>query len=330
MKRLYNTTRKFLANHKKTSLFLSHGALHIIVLFILLISTIWMGWNIYKSSIPNAVVIDTSFKFLDDENLAAKSPITELKLNIRPGDQTDIVEIDINISHSNDSIDELPTVDISRVIWTWDNYYPMNDFNYRLNDIQGNYQDYHESVKVKERKTGFSIEWNKYWMFGLSNCSTNGNLLGGGDYKPYYSTFFKIDCGVFNLRESSEINVDLSNPRDPYEIITFDKIIPTPSQIGINKFSYKGKSAVESVLSNGGFYFDAKNTKKAYSAERRNLICNILLGTLIAFMLDIIIKLIYKWRRLDPHKTGSSQSDSNSEIDNFVSESESKSKSKSE
>lgn len=299
----YNRLRENLAKNKKLPFFLSHGFMHLIVLVVLVAITACIGVYVFRSSIPNEVIMDSSFQFLDKNNKPIKSPVTYLNVSIRPETDSNIFDITIKPLHGTDTTgrSKFPNdVFDSKVIWTWNNYYPNRIvfYNSKFNFPSA----YEDSMNVSYHDKGFTFEWKNYPLYRSSNFDTKGNLLGEDDKNPYYSVYFKIDCGNYDLRESSEINVDLSDPENRNTVITFDNIVPVPTEIGINRITYKGKEAVESVLRNGGFYFNAKNTAKAHAADRLNLIFNVLIGTLIAFILDIVINLIYKWRRLKSSK----------------------------
>ena len=55
---------------------------------------------------------------------------------------------------------------------------------------------------------------------------------------------------------------------------------------------------IQDVLENGGVYFLAEDMAKKDKAERKIFISSVLLGASLAFLIDIIINLVIKWRDL--------------------------------
>ena len=49
-------------------------------------------------------------------------------------------------------------------------------------------------------------------------------------------------------------------------------------------------------------YISGVDPEKKEIVEKQNLRSTVLLGTIIAFMLDIIVRLIIKWRKLKEYK----------------------------
>lgn len=126
----------------------------------------------------------------------------------------------------------------------------------------------------------------------------SGNFWGKHSGNPYYMGRLNFKVDNFRLRESSKIVLDFSpSPSKAHSVVVFDRIYPSPTLQTVNKIEYMGKDDVEEVL-RSGIYLEAHDVTEAYKADRLYILYSVLLGTLIAFGLDIIVRLIYKWRRL--------------------------------
>lgn len=298
----YNNIRNYLFQHKKLPLFLSHGAIHLTVLILLLILTGWLGYNIYKMSIKNFIVIDTSIKF-QEEKANENFPLRhfEMKIKAHPTENIDTVFMkgiffsidDVNFKYSD--------IRDKQVVWTWINNYPNSIlwYNYTGSNITKGYEDH---ITTELLTNGFKTTFKDYSTYSLANINTNGNLMAENDLNPYYCALIRFSQDYVDLDSLSSITIDLSKSKGSNTIITFDKILPEPSEIGINSISYEGKDKVEEILKNGQIFFEAKDTMKAYRADKYYLLFSVLIGTLIAFCIDIIIKLIYKWRYISKEK----------------------------
>lgn len=84
--------------------------------------------------------------------------------------------------------------------------------------------------------------------------------------------------------------------------ISFKTIQPTPSKIGLNYIEYDDLATINEIL-NSGIYIAAEDVEGARHATKLSFIYSVLLGTIIAFMLDILIQLILKWRKLSASST---------------------------
>lgn len=81
----------------------------------------------------------------------------------------------------------------------------------------------------------------------------------------------------------------------PFEIRT---VIPEPDIITPFYISYNSAESQKRILQNGGIYLQVQDIDKQNEVDLRMMQYTILIGAIIAFMLDIIVNLILKWRRL--------------------------------
>ncbi len=125
-----------------------------------------------------------------------------------------------------------------------------------------------------------------------------GNFWGKHDGNPYYMGRLIFNIKNYRLDDNSVIVLDFTPaPEKASSVIAFDRIYPEPTEMFVNKVEYRGKKAVEQAI-RSGIYIEARDVTEAYRSERLYVLYSVLLGTFIAFALDIIIQLIYKWRRL--------------------------------
>ena len=282
MNKYYQKAKEYLKKHQKISFVLSHGGLHICVLLLLLIIFISLicVYNYYK---PSYRVGESKITLVDNPNV----PLSHLNISIFPdtiNKGLSVVSIKPLYSKvwglNGDSVD-------SKVKWSWRNSGKTNLSSINYPDSLG--------IEVEKFKKGFDITFPSLKMVSLANLSTGGNMIAM-ERNPYIDFFFKLDFGKYDLAESSKITLDFT--QDENEIIVFKHIYPAPTKVGINKIEFSGKEDVENVLENGGLYVSAENAVRAKKHNNLFLIISILGGTTLAFMLDIIITLIYKWRRL--------------------------------
>ena len=80
-----------------------------------------------------------------------------------------------------------------------------------------------------------------------------------------------------------------------------DKVLPQPTFISLNEIVYRGEE-LKAVIKQRGIYISGTDPEKKEIIEKQNLRTTVLMGTIIAFMLDIIVNLILKWRRMREYK----------------------------
>lgn len=299
---IYKRARKNLCEHKRLSLVLSHGGIHLIVLVGLIIIVAILLVIVYRSSHKKLVVIESKMEF-EDSSIARMHPLTRFQFSAK------------RIANNMDSItiktfhDKPFKASEEKFSLTWKYVIPNERLNYHCKtNVNGATNEQLKKIHRVPSDSGFVIVFDEYSLYpGI--VTTSGNLFGENktlDINPFCAVLFKIKQDHYNLYNihpdsssilGSEITIDLTPTTE--SVIIFENIYPKPDEISINKFSYKGKESVERVFKNGGFYFEAKDTLKTYKAERYIMVMSVFLGTIIAFCLDIIIKLIYKWRRLD-------------------------------
>lgn len=295
--KLYLKSQHYLAMHKKLPIFLSHGGIHLAVLLLLLVTIGILGYYIYEMSVRKYVVWNTKIEFVNPEYNNAKYPLRHFSMTIKTDSVSDKskVNIDADFHEYTDITRAFDNISDQPVKWTWENHYPTDMIFYKFSGANVT-KGYEDSVKVEQLGNGFTTTFKNYYIYSMASKQTSGNLFMEKSLNPYYCAYIRLSQPNVNLDSLSDITIDLSKSKAYNTVVTFDNICPVPSEVGLNKIVYRGKAKVEEVFNNGGIFIEAKDTVKAYRADRLFLLYSVLMGTLIAFCLDIIIKLIYKWR----------------------------------
>lgn len=130
---------------------------------------------------------------------------------------------------------------------------------------------------------------------------------------PYLCCFYGVHAiaGTYDLDENSVLEIQYNDY--PYKVgqkfigkendmfnedpMTIETVLPKPTEMTLEKISYKGKD-IEKVFEQGGIYVTAVDHVKEAKAIRMEFLWTVLIGTIIAFALDIAVHLIIKWRKL--------------------------------
>lgn len=155
-----------------------------------------------------------------------------------------------------------------------------------------------KDITITPLENGFRTNFSNYSHYQIATKKTSGNLFIENSINPYYCALIRFSQTNVDLDSLSSITIDFSKSRDFNTAIVFDEVVPEPSDIQVNKITFTGKETIEKILKNGEILIDAKDTVRAYRADRLYLLFSVLIGTMIAFCIDIIIKLIYKWRKI--------------------------------
>ena len=134
------------------------------------------------------------------------------------------------------------------------------------------------------------------------------HLIEWDEQKPCFSFWIGFMMENYgNLKDGSVIRIkfnDISKDitRDGYRRpLTVEKVLPEPTSFSLKEIVYEGRQ-LEEVLKQGGIYISGVDPEKKEIVEKQNLRSTVLLGTIIAFMLDVIVRLFIKWRKLKDYK----------------------------
>lgn len=137
----------------------------------------------------------------------------------------------------------------------------------------------------------------------LAEAIKGDNIFSNEDNPLHYRFFIDIGIKDRNYTDSVKGSIivyyagedSLGIYTDPKEIIS---IFPEPDIIRLNKICYETPEKIKAVLDNGGLYVFIEDINRRKDIERRTFLCAVLLGAALAFMLDIFVNLIIKWRNL--------------------------------
>ena len=130
------------------------------------------------------------------------------------------------------------------------------------------------------------------------------HLIEWDKMNPCFSFWIGIIIdGESELNEKSVIRIKFNDfdrkvtSRGYRPPLITEKIVPQPTYQNIKEIVYQGHELKE-VIKQGGIYMSGVDPEKKEITEKKNLRTTVLLGTMIAFMLDICVQLVLKWRKL--------------------------------
>lgn len=135
------------------------------------------------------------------------------------------------------------------------------------------------------------IEWEKdipcfsYWI---------GIILD--DYKKYKELNNQSQIRII----INDLDIDESDNGYKRPLI-IEQVIPHPTYSNMKEIVFEGDE-LNAVINQGGIYISGVDPDKKEIIEKENLKITVLLGTIIAFMLDILVQLVLKWRKLKEYK----------------------------
>lgn len=134
------------------------------------------------------------------------------------------------------------------------------------------------------------------------------HLIEWENSKPCFSFWIGFIVDDYkDLKEESEIRIKFNDFEKDFtsngyrKPLIFEKVIPQPTVNNLKEIVYRNQE-LYNVLKQGGIYISGVDPEKKEIVEKQNLRSTVLLGTIIAFMLDIIVRLIIKWRKLKEYK----------------------------
>ena len=329
IKKSYNKCVEYLSTHKKVALVLSHGGLHLLVLLILIIVALLLYHETYRNETVDVkhVKVDVSNYSNDTEELMCyfvglMYGVIDLNNNIQEKDS-------FNINFTFFRADTLISEDY------FDDYdYPFSISNALFSiDIKSNNSQLEKNSIYKNSinsyiidKTQTRINYEKQIpltnigvdipiQFNLNNNNANKKSPTSvlfleiniddevaEEYEFSYvpklhsigNTYFAGSSLRIQLGNTELNNLDESNYK-PFEI---KYVYPVPETITPSYIEYRGGMSIQHILQNHGIYLIYEDVMARNKANRISLQYTVLIGAIIAFMLDIIVNLIIKWRKL--------------------------------
>lgn len=325
----YNKSVEYLSTHKKVALVLSHGGLHLLVLLILFIVALLLYHETYRNETIDVkhVKVDVSNHSNDTEELMCylvglMNGVIDLDNNIEEKDS-------FNINFTFFRADTLISEDY------FDDYnYPISISNALFSiDIKSNNSQLENNDTYKNTKDSFIIDKKQTQIYferqiPLTNIGVdipiqfNLNTNNANKKSPTSVLFLEINIddevaedyefgyvpklhriGNSYFAESS-LRIQLGNTEldtvdernyKPFEI---KYVYPVPETITPSYIEYRGDISIQHILQNRGIYLIYEDVMARNKANRISLQYTVLIGAIIAFMLDIIVNLIIKWRKL--------------------------------
>ena len=318
IKNIYQSIIKFLANHSKLAFILSHGGIHLLVLFLLAI----VAFSLYKqtnrnenanykhikiSAYENSDSIGELIYFprilsgqIDLDNEGGKCDSISLAFHFFRGDiiQEDYLNYDDSyLFNKNDSIcfdiesnygligHKQKTIKEKKIIHK-SNVKEVKDLNIPINFVCNK-----ENVDEASPTSIFFLEFDIDYDIGIPI----------EDYIFVDSVIYSQGCITINYGHTG------INDYKPYEV---KYAYPEPDKVTPFYLEYNRQESIEHILKNNGVYVILENVVARNKTNRLSLQFSILIGAIIAFMLDIIVNLILKWRRLAKRRDYSSQTPS--------------------
>lgn len=321
---LYNSSVHVLASNKRIARFFAHGFIHTLTLLVLGISAYIMGSFIFESNTTsfNQMV----YTFYGDTLNNYKLNYISLAKDMTNRKDNVYNDADVTLSYGYELIKD----SIERKLVAPYKYLKSNDRcdlvskirRVTKNDIQDTIIDkthynylapscqYYQTVKKSNHERVYICSSSIRDRTHIFNQLTGGpdQLITKTKLNPFFSFWIGIvtpDHTVLNEKSIIRIKMNDINITNSTEGVTrpliVEKVIPEPTTLTINEIVYKGKE-LANVLSQKGIYISGVDPIKKDEVDQKNLKYTVFLGTIIAFMLDIIVQLILKWRKLKDKK----------------------------
>ena len=316
----YVKTIGLLSCHKGVPFVLAHGGIHLFLLVVLCITSIWMFFQLREINIASFNQISYTFYGDTLNNYKLDYMVFEKDMRRRSGYQCNFKDIQLTYGYVKDTTktdmrivnpikidDDRYNCDLVSVVrYVTKNslkdtlinkkqQFKTNSLNQWLRTIMiSNHERLYYCYSTLKDKTHIFyrvthakdrlIEWEKntplfnYWM----------GIVMKKDVKLNNKSYIKIYINDINPNNAV---YGIEQP------IIIEKIVPKPTVQNMNEIVYKGRE-LEQVISQQGIYVSGVDPIKKEKAERKNLYFTVALGTMITFMLDIIVQLVLKWRKL--------------------------------
>ena len=323
---LYNRIIHVLATHKQPAYFFSHGGIHLMVLLLCIVLSLLLYHKIQGLNEIQFNQMLFNIKGDSLNNYEISHLYIEKDMTDRPSNYYKFKDITVNIgfrpnkegSHSfvkpfeayEDSFDLVTIIDVTHKNQEKDrpDKRKYKEWPIRLKDgrLKRLMTISHPSMKVRHFH-GYSTNADSTHYFLWLNAGKN--LLKNWDNEnPYYCFWIGLDLPPkYHLDNSSKIvirfnHVSSLQTRNRHNGIvrpkTVGEIYPQPSYLSLDSIIYIGHEKIKEVADHGGIYVTGVDPVKKEAADKKILLLTVLIGTIFAFVLDIIIQLILKWRKL--------------------------------
>ena len=322
---LYEKSIHFLLKSKWMAKFLAHGGIHMILLIVLGIIAYFMGSYLAKSNVASFNQLVYTFYGDTLNNYRLNYISFEKDMSRRPDNTYNMNDIRLSYGYIpiSNSVNKkvIQPFKHSKINYCCDlvsvvKRVKCDNKEDTLINLKYRYE-YYSQTKQYRIMENVSNHEKKYYALSTFNDSTHifshvthaqDKLIEWGKLNPVFSFWIGIVTNDnTSLNDKSIIKINFNNINKSNSVggiiqpLIVEKVIPQPSSMTINEIVYKGKE-LDDVLKQKGIYVSGYDPIKKDEVEQKNLKYTVYLGTIIAFMLDIIVQLVLKWRKLKEDK----------------------------
>lgn len=316
-KRVYSYSLNFLAKHKLLALILSHGGIQMIVIIICVFIIILLYTQIMRNNETkfNQII----YTFYGDTLKNYKLNYINFKKDIyeRSGDFYHWGDLELEYGFKTDRntnnkklVDHIFTNDTSTFDLISKMEYLSVNFRKdslidkkRINVINQYIAKIYRQTSHHRFYYNYSFLRDSTHIFKL-RFDAKDPLKDWSSINPYHCMWIGINfkCEtelndksiiriVYNKIDYTDSLIGIKQP------ITLDKVYPQPTTMTLTELVYTGNE-LETVLKQGGIYITGVEPERKGKVDRLGIILSVLLGTIAAFILDVLVHLIIKWKHL--------------------------------
>lgn len=320
---IYDNILRVLSLHKSIPKFLAHGGIHCILLVTLGIVAFLMIKYLFNSYVTSFNQIVYTFYGDTLHNYRLDYLAFEKDLRRRPDDTFNVNDIQLSFGYARDS----SKVKKIKNIYTRENLSQRFECDLvskvrfvKCDNVKDTLYTSPQSsyiflAKKNQLQRTKKISNHDRYYYSLSTTKDSSHVfhrmtnakdhvIEWGSMNPFFNFWIGINIDEdVKLNDKSYIKIKFNDIQKtnseegiPHPLVV-ENISPQPTHSDINEIVYRGKE-LESVIRQHGIYVSGIDPIKKEEAERKNLYVTVYLGTIIAFMLDIIVQLVLKWRKL--------------------------------
>lgn len=302
--------------------FLAHGGIHFILLLILVALGVMMGYYLKNCNVTSYNQIE--YTFYGDTLCNYKINYLCLKKDMtrRPANSENVKDIRLDVGYEKiqDTIpdkkilskqgDKILDCDlVSKIRYVVRNNLPDTvvttpQMGYRYYSLVNQLSKYVKITNHDRYYYNISTVLDTRHRFYRQTDAID-HLIEWGESNPNFS--FRIGIIMdddVTLNNQSKVVIkynDFVNKDSINRPLVFDEIIPTPTYKNLSEIVYEGEELAQ-VIKGKGIYISGTDLQKKENVEKAIFFYTVLIGTIIAFILDVIVQLVLKWRKLKDKK----------------------------
>lgn len=146
------------------------------------------------------------------------------------------------------------------------------------------------------------VKCDSYYSINEQSSMIWGTVTGHifsdeNNRSPYYRIFLKLDMSIGESLSGQEIGLCFSDITNK-SALNILNVFPQPNIVKPDFIGWRGKEKIKEISLNSGVLLFFEDLNRKAETDREVFLCTVLLGTALAFLLDIIVNLIIKWRNL--------------------------------